>query len=61
MSKKKQIVDPVEQEEKYVEFLKTRLNSENYKTNTTSEEYKNTKKKYDKAKLKLKFLKESKK
>lgn len=58
MSKKK--VDPIEQEEAYVEFLKKRLNSENYKASVTPEEYQKTKAKYDKAKLKLKFLRERK-
>jgi len=56
MSKKKKI-DPIEQEEKYVEFLRKRVQSDNYKANVSKEEFEKTKKKYDKAKLKLKFLK----
>lgn len=59
MSKKKQNKEQqIEQEKKYVEFLKKRLNSENYKSSVSKEEYDTTKKKYDRAKLKLKFLKE---
>ena len=61
MSKKKnQKIDPIEQEEKYVEFLRKRVQSENYKANVSKEELKKTKAKYDKAKLKLKFLREKK-
>lgn len=44
-------------EDEYVKFLKKMLNSQNYKDNATVEEYAKTKAKYDKAKLKLKFLK----
>ncbi len=51
--------DPIKHEEDYVAFLRKQLDSENYKTNSTPEEYKKTKFKYDKAKLKLKFLKEN--
>jgi hypothetical protein len=54
-------VDPIEQEEKYVEFLRKQLNSENYKNAVSKEEFDKTKAKYDKAKLKLKHLRESKK
>jgi CRISPR/Cas system-associated endoribonuclease Cas2 len=42
---------------KYVEFLKKRIQSSNFKNNVTKEEFEKTKKKYDKAKLKLKFMK----
>jgi hypothetical protein len=56
--KDKGINKKIEQEEQYVAFLKKRLDSENFKTNVTKEEYELTKKKYDKAKLKLRFLKE---
>lgn len=61
MSKKKLTKEElIEQEEKYVLFLQKRLNSDNYKSVVTPEELKKEKMKYDKAKLKLKFLKESK-
>lgn len=56
--KEKSPVNKIEQEEKYVEFLKKRLDSENFKENVTKEEYELTKKKYDKAKFRLKMLKE---
>jgi hypothetical protein len=48
----------IEQEEQYVDFLRKRLASANFKANVSEEEYAITKKKYDKSKLKLKFLKE---
>lgn len=48
----------IEHEEDYVLFLRKRLNSENFKNNVEKEEYKKTKLKYDKAKLKLRMLKE---
>jgi hypothetical protein len=48
--------DPIEQERQYVEFLRKRLDSDNYKANVSKEEYDKTKAKYDKAKLKLRFL-----
>ena len=47
----------IEREEEYVEFLKNRLESTNYKTNVSKEEYELTKKKYDKAQFKLRVLK----
>lgn len=47
----------IEREEEYVEFLKRRLNSDNYKANVDKEEYELTKKKYEKAKFKLRVLK----
>ena len=50
--------DPIQTETEYVAFLKRRLDSDNYKANSTPEEIAITKKKYDKAKLKLKFLKD---
>jgi len=49
----------IEQEEQYVQYLKKKLNSENYKDSISKEEYEKEKKKYDKAKLKLKFLKDN--
>ena len=57
MSKKKTKEDVIKDEENYVEFLRKRLQSTNYKSSVTKEEYEKTKSKYDKAKLKLKFLK----
>jgi len=51
--------EKIKQEEEYVAFLRKRLDSENYKNNVTPEEYDKTRQKYDKAKLKLKFLKDS--
>lgn len=45
-------------EEQYVGFLRKRLDSANYKTNVSKEEYQETKKKYDKAKFKLKMLRD---
>ncbi len=48
----------VEHEEKYVEFLRKRLSSANFKNNVDKNEYMLTKRKYDKAKLKLKMMKE---
>ena len=51
--------EQVQKEEEYVAFLKKRLDSENYKNNVALEEYQKTKEKYDKAKFKLKTLKES--
>lgn len=44
------------QEEDYLSFLKKRLDSANYKSNTSKEEYDKTKEKYDKVKLKLRLL-----
>lgn len=55
-SKNKKKIDPVDETENYIEFLKKKLNSENYKNNVSKEEYNKEKAKYDKAKLKLKFL-----
>lgn len=59
MAKDKNIEKKIQHEEDYVSFLKKRLESENFKNNVTKEEYELTRKKYDKAKLKLKFLRES--
>lgn len=39
----------------YMEFLKKRLNSKNYKSGVSTEEYEETKAKYNKAKLILKL------
>jgi hypothetical protein len=60
MSKKKATLTKPEQirhEEEYVEFLRVRLASENYKKHATPEEYARTKEKFDKAKFRLKTLK----
>ena len=59
MKKKKKTSNSerIKQEEQYIEFLKKRLDSKNFKTNVSSEEYGKTQKKYEKAKLLLKFLK----
>lgn len=59
--KKKNKPDPITQEEAYVEFLRKQIQSENYKAAVSKEEFDKTKAKYDKAKLKLKHLKETKK
>ncbi len=48
----------IEHEEQYVAFLRKRLDSENFKKAVTKEEYDAEKRKYDKAKFKLKMLKE---
>ncbi len=59
MSKKKDNkVDPVTHEENYVYFLKKRLASKNFRETASEEEIKKTEKKYDKAKLKLKMLRQ---
>ena len=55
MSKKKP-KDILAETKQYVEFLKKRLESANYKANVSPEEYEKTKEKYDKAKLRLKLL-----
>lgn len=47
----------IKHSEEYIEFLKKRLASENYKSSVSDEEYKKTKAKLDKEKLILKFLK----
>jgi hypothetical protein len=67
MAKKQQKpqLTPIERETQYVEFLKNRLESENYKAAVSAEEYQQTKEKYDKAKydkakFKLKMMLEAK-
>ncbi len=47
---------PVQQEREYVEFLRKKLDSKNYKSNVSKEEYDKTKEKYEKAKFKLRNL-----
>lgn len=49
----------IKHSEEYIEFLKKRLASENYKASVTKEEYDKTKAKLDKEKFLLKMLKES--
>lgn len=56
MSKKPQ-KDPIQHETEYVAFLKKRLESDNFKANASAEEIELTKKKYEKAKFRLKLLK----
>ena len=58
MGKKKTVViSKIEQEENYIEYLKKKLNSENYKASVSKEEYDKEKSKYEKAKFKLRVLK----
>lgn len=57
MSKKKMTkAEQIVHEKKYVEFLRVRLESENYKEAATPEEYALTQQKYEKAKFKLKMM-----
>jgi len=58
MKKKKSKEEQIKQEEDYIVFLRKRINSLNYKATVSEEEYEEQKKKLDRAKLKLKFLKE---
>ena len=58
MKKKETKEEKIIKEEKYISFLKTKLESVNYKASSTKEEYNIEKFKYDKAKLKLRFLKD---
>ena len=58
MSKKETSFDTIKREQDYVDFLKKRLASSSYKLNVSFKEYEQTKRKYDKAKLKLKMLRE---
>jgi hypothetical protein len=51
----------IESEEKYVAFLKKRLESPNYRANVSKEEVEKTMAKYDKAKLRLRLMKMDKK
>ena len=48
--------EELKHEREYVEFLKKRLNSENFKRNVSEEEFEKTKAKYDKAKFRLRLL-----
>lgn len=49
--------EEIAHEEEYVAFLRKRLNSDNFKKNSLPEIYEDTKKKYDKAKFRLRLLK----
>lgn len=46
----------LKEEKDYLEFLRKRLESENYRKNVTAEEYAKTKAKYDKLKLRLRLF-----
>ena len=54
---KKDIESKIEHEKEYIEFLRKRVESENYMNNVSKEEFDMTKEKYKKAKEKLKMLK----
>ena len=51
--------DPIQDAEDFVEFLRKRVQSANFKENSTKEDFEAAKAKYSKYKLKLKFLKET--
>ena len=55
--KKRTKQQEIRHEEDYVDFLKKRLGSKNFKNNVSEEEFNKTQQKYDKAKLKLRLLK----
>lgn len=57
MTKKLSKAQQIKHDEEYLEFLKKRLDSKNYKSNVNEEEFNKTKEKYEKLKLKLRFLK----
>lgn len=59
MKKKRQlsVQEELDNHLKYIEFLKKRLASKNYKEISTDEEFEKTEAKYKKAKLILKFMK----
>ena len=54
--KKKSKSEMLKHEKDYVEFLKKRLESDNYKKNVSAEEYEETQDKYKKAKFRLRIL-----
>jgi len=54
---KKKKLTPREHETQYVAFLKKRLESKNFLANAKPEEIEETKKKYERAKFKLKMMK----
>lgn len=49
----------IKMSEEYLAYLRKQIDSANYRMAVSEQEYKKTKAKYDKEKLKLKFLKES--
>ena len=62
--KKNKKIDPITQTEEYIEFLKRALNSENFKrecvedeTGKKQDKYDKYKRKFEREKLRLKFLK----
>lgn len=56
--KKPTKAEEIKQTEEYIVFLRKRLDSKNYKGNVSKEEYEKTKEKLDKAKFRLKIMKE---
>lgn len=56
MAKNKNKKSDLEKEQDYHDFLKKRLESKNYKANVSKEEYEETKKKFDKVKLRLRLM-----
>ena len=56
MKKKMSKSEELKHEKDYVEFLKKRLNSENFKKNVSEEEFEKTREKYDKAKFRLRIM-----
>jgi hypothetical protein len=58
MTKKKVLSaeQKLQKEKEYVEFLKKRVYSENYKASVSIEEFEKTKKKYDNAKFRLRMM-----
>lgn len=56
MKKKVTKQEQLKHEKEYVEFLKKRINSENFKKNVSAEEFEKTKVKYEKAKLIVRLL-----
>ena len=56
MPKKKNKKSQIEMDKEYALFLKKRLESKNYKEAVSKEEFEETKRKYDKVKLKIKLL-----
>lgn len=58
MTKKKTLTveQKLQKEKEYVEFLKKRVHSENYRTSVSAEEFEKTKKKYDNAKFRLRMM-----
>lgn len=56
MAKKLSQSQQLAADKQYMEFLKKRLESKNYKSNVSDEEYEKTKAKYNKVKLRMKLL-----